>query len=135
MLPNAEGRDEAFSFLLTRFSTAPRVVVYDFACALQDYCLNREPDFFKHTRFVVDRFHWRNHKSCARSYDMSLYEDLLGLNSQIAEQCNSALRRVKASITQMRQQSFMFNVRLYLDEWNRRKIARLDAMLAYSQSY
>ena len=34
IIPNAEGRNEAFSFLLKHFKVAPKVVVYDFACAL-----------------------------------------------------------------------------------------------------
>ena len=37
IMPNAEGRNEAFSFLYKYFAVAPKVVVYDFSCALQDY--------------------------------------------------------------------------------------------------
>ena len=33
---------------------APSIVVYDNACNLHQFCLNREPDFFKETRFLVD---------------------------------------------------------------------------------
>ena len=40
---------------------APSTVIYDFACSLHAYCLNRDPIFFKDTRFLVDRFHWGNH--------------------------------------------------------------------------
>jgi hypothetical protein len=43
---NAESRNEAFSFLLKYFKVAPEVIVYDFACALRDYCLNRQPEYF-----------------------------------------------------------------------------------------
>lgn len=43
---NAEGRNEALAFLLKYFKVAPKVIVYDFACALQDYCLNRQPEQF-----------------------------------------------------------------------------------------
>lgn len=39
IMPDVEGRDKAFSFLFKYFKSAPKVVVYDFACALQDYCL------------------------------------------------------------------------------------------------
>ena len=49
IIPNAEGRDEAFSFLFKYFPVAPKVVVYEFACALQDYCMNRQPSHFKDT--------------------------------------------------------------------------------------
>ena len=40
---------------------APSTIMYDNACNLHNYCLNREPQFFKKSWFVVDRFHWRNH--------------------------------------------------------------------------
>jgi hypothetical protein len=33
---------------------APDVVLYDFACGQSEYCLNREPDFFKNTKFYHD---------------------------------------------------------------------------------
>ena len=36
--------------------------MYDNSCNLHDYCLNRDPGFFKNTKFFVDRFHWVNHK-------------------------------------------------------------------------
>ena len=42
-------------------TTAPTTIVYDNCCNLHNYCLNREPDFFKETKFLVDRFHWSNH--------------------------------------------------------------------------
>ena len=42
-------------------SLAPELVIYDNACRLHEYCLNRDPAFFKKTKFVVDKFHWKNH--------------------------------------------------------------------------
>ncbi|DBB13181.1 TPA: hypothetical protein ACH3X3_15247 [Trebouxia sp. C0006] len=108
MLPNAEGRNEAFSFLLKYFKVAPKVIVYDFACALQEYCLNRQPEHFKEIKFVVDRFHWFNHVSYARSYQLSAYLQCSYLNSQIAEQCNSAHTRM--CVSQMKQITFMSGV-------------------------
>ncbi len=41
--------------------TAPSTVIYDNACNLHNYVLNRAPYFFKDTWFLIDRFHWRNH--------------------------------------------------------------------------
>ncbi|XP_046862591.1 uncharacterized protein LOC124456100 isoform X2 [Xenia sp. Carnegie-2017] len=38
----------------------PELVIYDNACRLHEYCLNRDPAFFKKTKFVV-KFHWKNH--------------------------------------------------------------------------
>ena len=97
IMPNAEGRNEAFSFLYKYFAVAPKVVVYDFSCALQDYCLNRQPDHFIDTLFLVDKFHWFGQTACSRTYNLTQYPAYAGLNSQIAEQFNSALARIKCS--------------------------------------
>lgn len=134
MLPGAEGRDEAYSFLVSYFRKAPKVVVYDFACSLQEYCLNRAPGFFRDTAFLVDRFHWWNHKACSPSYNVSLYKQLDYLNTQVAEQCNSALQRIKPCVSQMLQVNFMFNMRLFLDIWNQKKIAKLAEVLEHVAS-
>ena len=40
-IPQAEGRNDVFSAIYTRWEKAPEVVVYDFACALQPYCMTR----------------------------------------------------------------------------------------------
>ena len=40
---------------------APEVVIYDNACNLHQYCLNRDPVFFANTLMVVDGLHWDNH--------------------------------------------------------------------------
>ena len=44
-----------------QIDVAPGVVIYDNGCNLHNYCLNRQPNFFKRTWFLVDRFHWPNH--------------------------------------------------------------------------
>ncbi len=118
---NAEGRNEAFSFWYKYSAVAPKVVVYDFACALHGYCLNRQPEHFKDTVFLVDRFHWKSHNACARSCKLAMYSQFKGLNSQVAEQCNSALTRIRRSVSQMRQNTCMTSVRLFLYVWNEAK--------------
>jgi hypothetical protein len=61
ILVRGEGRNDPFSVLKTFFEEPPDVVIYDFACALEEYASNRDPVWFKNTLFLVDRFHWRNH--------------------------------------------------------------------------
>lgn len=58
------------SLIFYLFLLAPGIVVYDNACNLHTYCLNRDPKFFERTRFLVDRLHWRDHTGlqCIRSY-------------------------------------------------------------------
>lgn len=50
-------------------TVAPETVIYDNACNLHNYALNRDPVFFKDTHFLVDRFHWDNH-TCKYALDM-----------------------------------------------------------------
>jgi Kyakuja-Dileera-Zisupton transposase len=135
ILPNAEGRDEAYSFLVCYFRVAPKYIIYDFACSLQEYCLNRLPYFFKDTAFMVDNFHWHNHSACARSFNLSLYRSLGHINSQIAEQCNSALQKIKPCVSQMKQVAFMTTMRLFLDAWNRKKISALNGLNAHAARF
>lgn len=129
IIPTAEGRDEAYSFLTGYLKKAPKVVVYDFACNLHEFCMNRAPEFFKDTLFVIDKFHWRNHTSCALSYNMVLYARLVHQNSQLAEQCNSALKKVKPALSHMLQKNFMASLRLFLHAWNVEKCVRLQPFL------
>ena len=56
-----ESPNVPFTILRTRFATPPEVVIYDNSCNLSAYCLRRDPGFFKNTKFVVDRFHFKNH--------------------------------------------------------------------------
>ena len=55
IITNAEGRKDAMLSLYTHCETAPKVVVYDFACQLEEYCRNRVPAFFAETRYANTR--------------------------------------------------------------------------------
>ena len=64
------------------FQTASNVKFYDNACKLHQYCLNREPQFFKQTLFVVHWFHWNIHVGCSSGYSLDTYRlsiDILGV--------------------------------------------------------
>lgn len=53
LIMNAEGRKDAMHALYTHCERPPRVVIYDFACQLEEYSRNREPDFFADTQYVL----------------------------------------------------------------------------------
>ena len=57
-----------------------------------------------------------------------MYAEYAYVNRQVAEQCNSALTRIKCSISQMKQSTPMCTVRLCLEMWNQRKVQKLDAI-------
>ncbi|KAL3871729.1 hypothetical protein ACJMK2_039712 [Sinanodonta woodiana] len=100
MMEDIESCNLPFTILITRFMIAPKLVIYDNACNLHNYCLNRDPVFFRETWFLVDRFHWCNHK---------------------AEQRNSTLKRLKTILSYMNVDYFKNHLRLFL--WFRRMIS------------
>ena len=62
---------------------APSVIIYDNACNLHSYCLNREPAFFKQSWMVVDRFHWPNHTGTFNTLTDLEYADYEILHMQV----------------------------------------------------
>ena len=139
VIPFSEGRNDPFSVLRTYMRKAPKVVVYDFACSLEEYCLNRDPVWFRDTLFVIDRFHWKNHKryacsrggftmeccSCPKSFHMSNYTGLYGKNSSICEQFHAYLGRFKSAATGMKLCNFVRWLRLWIDMWNADKVEKM----------
>lgn len=116
ILENHESPRHPFEILKTRFKTAPKVIVYDNACKLHQYALLREPVFFKNTLFLVDKFHWKGHMACSLGYNLSMYEthDLLNrINSQINEQGNAGIQKLKGQLSYMTFWNFRFHVKLY----------------------
>lgn len=129
------------SYLL--HSTAPATIIYDNCCNLHNYCLNREPDFFKEAKFLVDRFHWSNHTGkdfntahnaeldvylyvgCSSGYNLATYPQCAGINTQVVEQANSTLSRIKSSLAYMTPKHFMAHCKLYIWYRNRCKELRL----------
>ena len=89
-----EGRKDPFSVMYKYMETPPEKIFYDFACGLHEYCLNREPDFFKNTCFGHDIFHFINH-TCGINFKSGRVLGLEGINSEICEQVNSYLQCVK----------------------------------------
>lgn len=121
-IPEGEGRNDAFSALYTRWKVAPKVVVYDFACALGPYCMLREADFFKDTIFIIDRFHASGHKSCSPACFASNYvydPDIRKANTSAAEFGNSGLKRIRLPVRYMSQGHSVVYTHRFLSLWNR----------------
>ena len=91
VIPVAEGRKDAFASLYTHMPTAPTEVFYDFACQLEEYCLNREPDYFMSTRFFHDIFHGYTHK-CPEVYKSQRIASLQSMNTEVCEQFNAFIQ-------------------------------------------
>ena len=105
-----------FQILFTRFPQAPHVIVYDNGCKLHVYCLNQEPGYFQNTLFLVDRFHWRGHTGCSSGYNLDLYGEplLKTLNSQINEQANADLQKIRGQLAYMTPANFHFHLSLFI---------------------
>ena len=84
----SEGRKDLANSLCTHIPEAPEVVFYDFACSLEEYCMDREAGFFKNTRFHHDLFHEFSH-NCSSVYSSKGLTNLQSVNTSICEQFNS----------------------------------------------
>ncbi|KAE8185355.1 hypothetical protein CF328_g7571 [Tilletia controversa] len=128
IIPESEGRNDVFSALFSHWTTAPQVVVYDFACQLAPYCLRREAEFFKDTLFVIDQMHQHGHSKCTLSSFLSSYmatdPSLRHLNSSAAECGNSALSRIKKSVSYSGQEHAVLLIKHFLCIWNRLRIKK-----------
>jgi hypothetical protein len=107
IIDGAEGRKDPFSSLFKYTPVAPKELFYDFSCSLSEYCLNREPYFFRETRFWHDIFHGYSHK-CSKAYRSSRILPLQAVNSEICEQFNSYLQCIKYTASHLSQSHYTF---------------------------
>jgi hypothetical protein len=129
MIPRGEGRNDVFSTVYTHFPIAPDVILYDFSCQAATYCMTREPDFFKRTRFLIDCFHEDGHSSCSPATRMSVAREhnqvLKKVNTSIAESGNAKLKRIKLSTSYMGQARAILYVKTFLSIINREKLLQM----------
>ncbi|WAR15086.1 hypothetical protein MAR_005191 [Mya arenaria] len=96
-MTRAEGRKDPAASLYSHLVKPPSDVFYDFACNLQEYCLNRESGYFRNVRFFHDIFHGYANK-CSVAFRSSRLQGFESINSEICEQFS-----------------------YFLHEWNKRK--------------
>lgn len=122
--------------MLTRLARAPDVVIYDFACSLMEYALNREPEYFKYTLFLLDGLHQWNHRACSPAFrrkwtyaqiTLSGDEWINFVNTQSCEQWNAIFASKALSLTQSSQATVMREARLAARKETKQKNARLLA--------
>lgn len=119
LISGSEGRKDPFASMFRYKPTAPDVIFYDFACQLSEYSLNREPGYFRETRYYHDVFHSWNHV-CAKTFK-SRRVPSLRVNSEICEQFNARLQCIKFTGTHLSQPRFMFLLQLVMHFWNAEK--------------
>ena len=128
-----EGRKDPSASLYTHLETPPADIFYDFACNLQEYCLNRESGYYKSVRFFHDIFHGFGHK-CSCAYKSSRLQDFESVNSEICEQFNAFIQCIKPSAQQMNQEHFCFYLQFFLDIWNEKKEEKFLKRLKVAQA-
>jgi hypothetical protein len=78
ILTSAESVRQVYEVFASRFKVMPTSIIYDNACNLHEYILNRDPRPFADTRFFSDGFHIDNHSNCALTYNPNLYHEFKG---------------------------------------------------------
>ena len=94
--------------------------------------ISRDPKLFRNTTFLIDRFHYRNHK-CNSSYSMKYIkeDEFEKINSQTCEQIFSSLRRISIQIAYMRIENIFYTTRYFLaslNQNNRSKIGNISGL-------
>lgn len=127
LIDGGEGRKDGFSPLYKYKPTAPKDLYYDFACQLSEYSLNREPDFFKNTKYYHDIFHGLVHK-CGNCFKSTRICGRDAINSSICEQFNAFLQCIKFTASHLSQTHLMLFVQFFIYLWNRDKTERYTKM-------
>lgn len=127
MITGSEGRKDPASSAFQYLQNPPDELYYDFSCQLEEYCLNREPGYWRCCRFHHDVFHGFSHK-CPFVYNSSRLLNLsVRVNSSICEQFNSYIQKIKYSARAMSQHHFVFYLQFFIDDWNDRKTITGDS--------
>ena len=120
LVAGGEGRKDPFSAMFKYMEEPPHEVFYDFACQLSEFCLNREPGFFRCTRFWHDLFHGITHV-CGDCFKSTRVCGMESLNTEICEQFNSYMQSVKFTGSHLTQLHFVLLVQFFIYLWNREK--------------
>lgn len=134
MIPGHEGRKDPACSAYTFMEKAPEEMFYDFSCQLEEYCLNREPGFWKNTRFFHDTFHGFSH-SCANVYKSARLMILQKVNTEICEQTNAFLQHIKYSARAMSMSKFNHFLQFFMHQWSEKKRENFNRKCALALSY
>lgn len=119
VIDGSEGRKDPFASLFKYKAAPTKYVFYDYACSLSEYTLNREPEYFRQTRFFHDVFHSFNHK-CGNAFKSKRFPEMR-MNSEICEQFNSYLQRLKYTATHLGLAKYSFLLQMAIYKWNQRR--------------
>ncbi|KAF8955599.1 hypothetical protein BDZ97DRAFT_1907538 [Flammula alnicola] len=97
------------------------IIIYDFTCALQPYCMSQELEYIAHTLFLINTFHCIRHTKCGHdtkcghaTFLMTYCEadpHLLAINTSAAK-CGNR------DINYMSQDRAVLFTKVFLSIWN-----------------
>ena len=95
-------------------------VALNFARALRAF-FTLEPPF-------IESAPGRGHVGCSRGYSLDSYKsmNIRSINSQVNEQANAGLQRIKAQLAYMKPDNFKFTLTMFLCITNMDKVNALD---------
>ena len=71
------------------------------------------PHRVRHWTFVIDRTHFKNHKTCFSGYNMDEFPQLKSVNSQQGEQINRSLHSLATVLAHLRWETYLKVLELY----------------------
>ena len=118
-------------------------VIFDAACKLHEYAMNRDAREFEFFRFLVDGSHWqaqkkfkgksrsiKGHLGCSEGFNFNQYKTHLpnGINSQGREQMHAQLEKCiqSGSLRQMTYRNYMTFIRVWFSINNLKNTGKLD---------
>ncbi|XP_041347204.1 uncharacterized protein LOC121367125 isoform X1 [Gigantopelta aegis] len=134
MIPGSEGRKDPFTSAYLYLEKAPEELFYDFSCQLEEYCLNREPGYWQNTRFWHDVFHGFSHK-CPVTYKSRRILSLRKMSTEICEQFNSFIQRIKYSARAMSTGKFNHYLQFMIHHWCIKKKASFQKRCNVAATY
>ena len=118
VLPKSESLEIVYNTLVTRFPVMPQIIIYDNGCNLSEYCLNRSPQLFADTIFLVDAFHYAGHTNCSASFNSKRSGIMDDLSSVLHEHKNATLAKSKIPAMYMRYDTFVFMFKVMISSMN-----------------
>jgi len=130
---------QATTFLLEtldKITLIPKIVVYDDACHMAKYVLNKNVTGTKfdnsterskklsNMKFAVDRFHFQSHTDswCKQNCDPDFFDKLININTSVCEQTNYWFGKHKYIMKHMSYDHFHFFMFILSDEYNKFKL-------------
>jgi hypothetical protein len=123
-MPKNEGPWMPYLLMYERKLDVFRFLAYDNGCTLDSYKGNRAAFHCKDGMVFIDSFHQPSHVGCCEGYKISAFRrfrECENLNSQVAEEGNSVLRRIVATASFMTVPNFMAFINLFVYGFNLRK--------------